>query len=68
MKKSVSVISCALALMVGCVTFAACNPYDGDYDYEAIDPGTLAAPTKEFVTAEEDAAKNAEYRAAYPTL
>ncbi len=68
MKKSVSAISCALALLMGGAMLAACTNYEDDYDYTAIDPGTLAAPTKEFVTAEEDAAKNAEYRAAYPTL
>lgn len=67
MKKSISAISCAMALAASFTAFAACAPAD-DYNYEAIDPGTLAAPRAEFKTAEEDAAKNAAYRAEYPTL
>lgn len=68
MKKSISAISCALALVLGGAALAGCTSYEEDYDYEAIDPGTLTAPVKEFATAEEDAAKNAAYREAYPTL
>lgn len=68
MKKSISAISCVLAMLMGCAALAACTNYEDDYDYVAIDPGTLVAPRAEFKTAEEDAAKNAQYRAEYPTL
>ena len=67
MKKFYSVISCALGVLFFCGSLAACK-YDDEYDYEAIDPGTLAAPRVEYVSAAEDAAKNAAYRAEYPTL
>lgn len=67
MKKFFTVVSCAMAAFSFCGAFAACGGI-GNYDYEAIDPGTLAAPRAEFVTAVEDAEKNAAYRKEYPTL
>lgn len=65
-KKLISGISCALGLVMMSGTLAACGL--GSYDYEAIDPGKLKAPTVAFKTAAEDAAANAEYRKAYPTM
>lgn len=67
MKKFYSAISCAMGVLMLGGTLAACG-YVGDYSYEAIDPGTLAAPRAEYASAEEDAAKNAAYRREYPTL
>lgn len=67
MKKSTLWISCvlALALLVGSLT--GCTPEE-NFDYVAIDPGTLAAPETAFKTAAEDAAQNAEFRKKYPTM
>ncbi len=67
MKKFYSAMSSLMALTLLCGALAGCG-YTEEYDYEAIDPGTLAAPRAEYATPEEDAAKNAAYRAEYPTL
>lgn len=67
MKKVLSCMSCILAAVAFSGALAACTTGD-QYDYVAIDPGTLAAPRAEFATAEEDAAKNAAYRKEYPAL
>lgn len=65
-KKIISGISCALGLVMLSGAFAACG--FGNYDYEAIDPGTLSAPKVAFKTAAEDAETNAAYRKVYPTM
>lgn len=65
-KKIISGISCALGLVMLGGTLAACGGL-GDYDYVAVDPGELRAPTVEFKTKEEDPEQNALYREAYPT-
>lgn len=66
-RKFLSVTCCAMAVLVCGGMLAACGGLE-DYGYEAIDPGTLASPRAEFVTAEEDAEGNAAYRKEYPTL
>lgn len=66
-RKLTAGFGCAMGLVMLCGSLAACGPY-GNYDYEAIDPGTLAAPSVEFKSAEEDPAQNAAYRAVYPTM
>lgn len=65
-KKIVSGVSCALGIVILGSTLAAC--VKKSYDYVAVDPGTLQAPKATFKTAAEDAAVNAEYRKAYPTM
>ncbi len=65
--KKLRIAAICMAACMACGIFASCS-YDLDYSYEAIDPGTLAAPSVEFVRASEDAEKNAAYRAVYPTL
>lgn len=67
MKKHIARLVGLISAVACCGAFAACN-YEEDYEYEAINPGTLAAPTVEFKTAREDAAQNVLYREAYPTL
>lgn len=67
MRKTTSAFCTFLAAAFLCGTFASCG-YTEDYTYTAIDPGTLAAPTVEFKTAEEDPSQNEAYRKAYPTL
>ena len=54
-RKLTAGFGCAMGLVMLCGSLAACGPY-GNYDYEAIDPGTLAAPSVEFKSAEEDPA------------
>ena len=66
-KKFLSIVSCVLAAFTVGGMLVACGGVP-EYDYEAIDPGTLAAPRAEFVAASEDAQKNAAYRKEYPTL
>lgn len=67
MKRITSGLCTFLAAAFLCGTLASCG-YSEDYTYTAIDPGTLASPTVEFKTAEEDQAQNETYRKAYPTL
>lgn len=67
MKKLLSCVSCLLASVAFASMLAGCG-FEDDYSYESIDPGTLTAPTETFKRKEDDAAQNAKYRAAYPTL
>lgn len=67
MRKTTSAFCTFLAAAFLGGTFASCG-YTEDYTYTAIDPGTLAAPTVEFKTAEEDPSQNETYRKAYPAL
>ena len=67
MKKTSLLLSCVMAVAVLIGSLTGCTPKE-DFSYEAIDPGTLAAPEVEFKTAAEDAAQNAKFREKYPTM
>ena len=67
MKKTSLLLSCVMAVAVLIGSLTGCTPKE-DCSYEAIDPGTLAAPEVEFKTAAEDAAQNAKFREKYPTM
>ncbi len=66
-KKTTLLLVCVLTLAMLAGSLSGCTAKE-NFDYVAINPGTLAAPEVEFKTAAEDAEQNAKYREKYPIL